>query len=347
MEFVEVDGSKGEGGGQILRTAVAFSAILRKPVRVSGIRAGRLEPGLKRQHVSALQVLNRVFGGDLTGAREGSSVITFVPSAPRLRSLSIDMGTAASITLVLQAVIPAVALNRTELSLELVGGTDVPWSPTFDYLDRVVRSAFASVGMRFETTASRRGYYPRGGGRATAAIGTCEHLASIDFAERRETSGAKVVSRCGGLPRHVAERQLASASKVLESAGIAVLGSEVEAGLSDSPGSSVLVYFAGQGAHLGADGLGARGKPAEDVGADAASRFVAAAKSGASLDSNLADMLLPLLSMASEPSVARIPEVTEHLRSGLDLAEQFTSCTWSAEVVDGASVVRVEPRLPR
>ena len=162
VEPIEVDGSKGEGGGQILRTAVAFAVIQGKPVRVREIRAGRDVPGLKRQHVSALQVLSKVFGGELTGATEGSSVVTFVPGKGRSQRLSVDMGTAASITLVLQAVVPAVALTRSRLELDLVGGTDVPWSPTYDYYERIVREAFRLIGIRFDITSSRRGYYPRG-----------------------------------------------------------------------------------------------------------------------------------------------------------------------------------------
>ena len=343
MDFIEVDGSKGEGGGQILRGAVAFSAILRKPVRVSKIRAGRSEPGLKRQHLSALQVLAKIFEGELTGAKEGSSVISFVPNEPRLNALSIDMGTAASITLVLQAVVPAVALNRTSLSLDLVGGTDVPWSPTCDYYDRVVSEAFGSIGIDFDVDVLRRGYYPRGGGKVTSKVRPSKGVSSADMREGHRVTGASVVSRCGSLPKHVAERQLAAATKALESAGVPVLGSEIAEERTESPGSSILVHYVGRGVYLGADALGARGKPAEDVGREAASRFVAAAKSGASLDSNLADMLLPLLSMASRPSQVRVPEVTEHLRSGLDLAKQFTSCAWSADASDGGAVVRVEP----
>jgi RNA 3'-terminal phosphate cyclase (ATP) len=254
------------------------------------------------------------------------------------------MGTAASITLVLQAVVPAVSLNRVELSLDLVGGTDVPWSPTFDYFDLVVREAFGSVGVKFDVKAARRGYYPRGGGRVSASIHPCDRLTHVDRASRRKIPGAMILSRCGSLPKHVAERQLKSASSALESAGVPVLGGKLAEERSDSPGSSILVYCTGEGVHLGADSLGARGKPAEAVGEEAASKFIAAYEAGAALDSNLADMLLPLLSLAPKPSVARIPQVTEHLRSGLDLASQFTDSTWSTEPVDGAAVVRVEPR---
>ena len=343
MEFVEVDGSQGEGGGQIIRSAVAFAAIMRKPVRVVNVRAGRGVPGLKRQHISALRVLSRVFGGEMSGATEGSSTVTFVPGTPRETTISVDMGTAASITLVLQAVIPAVAMTRTRISLDLVGGTDVPWSPTLDYFQRVVRGAFAMCGVRFDLTSERRGYYPVGGGRVSAVIEPSDNLIPVNLVERQTVAGAMLMSRCGNLPRHVAERQVASAAEVLEDSGMRVLETKISDELSDSPGSSLLAYFTGKGVFLGSDSIGAKGKPAEDVGREAAKRFVATAKSGSSLDSNLADMLLPLLSLAQGPSRVRVPEVTNHLRSGLDLAEQFTSCTWSVKEADGSALVEIEP----
>ena len=347
MEFIEVDGSLGEGGGQILRTAVSFSSILRKPLRVFNIRAGRDVPGLRRQHVSALEVLARVFGGELKGAEVGSSSITFAPGTQNVESLSIDMGTAASITLVLQAVVPAVALARSRLSLDLTGGTDVPWSPTYDYFQHVLREAFSSIGIRFELSASRRGYYPRGGGRVSAVIEPSRGVLPLDLTTKPRVPGAMLVSRCGHLPRHVAERQLASASAQLEESGINVLVSAVSEEQADSPGSSILAYFAGNGGFFGGDSIGARGKPAEEVGTDAAKRFSSAASSGAAVDSNLADMVIPLLSLAPMPSRVRVPEVTEHLRSGLHLAAQFTSCKWSVREDGKTTIVEVAPTAAR
>jgi RNA 3'-phosphate cyclase len=343
MEFLEVDGSQGEGGGQILRTALAFSGILSKPVKVAKIRAGRPTPGLKRQHVSAVEVLAEVFGGEVIGAKEGSSEVTFVPGSPLGGSLAFDMGTAASITLVLQALVPAVAIAGSSLSIELVGGTDVPWSPTFDYFRDVVKQAFGAIGIKFEATAIRRGYYPRGGGMVKASIEPCKSVVPLDLRVRPSLTDVGIRSRCGGLPRHVAERQLGAASAVLTKSGIRMGRSEVAAEQTLSPGSSVLVYSTALGFYLGSDAIGARGKRAEAVGADAANRFVALAASGACLDSNLADMLIPLLSLAPGPSMVKIPEGTSHLESGLRLAKQFTSCTYSVDQKGNSSLVTITP----
>jgi RNA 3'-phosphate cyclase len=347
VDYIRVDGSRGEGGGQILRTAVAFSAIRDLPVRIEKIRGGREVPGLKRQHVSALQVLTRVFGGELEGASEGSSEVTFVPGRQRLQRLSLDMGTAASITLVLQAVVPAVALTRSRLELELTGGTDVPWSPTLDYFEEVVGPAYERIGIGFRVVVRRRGYYPRGGGRVTATIEPSAGLVPLDLVEKHATKKVTLVSRCGHLPRHVAERQLESAAAGLVREGFGVASTKLTEEESDSPGSSLLAYNVSPSKYIGADGIGAKGKPAEEVGRETASRFIAAARSGGCLDPNLADMVIPLLSLAPGLSRVAVPAVTPHLASGLELASQFTGCRWSAEEGEGGVTVSVSPGRDR
>jgi RNA 3'-terminal phosphate cyclase (ATP) len=253
------------------------------------------------------------------------------------------MGTAASITLVLQTFVPEVALSGARISLDLIGGTDVPWSPTFDYFEVVVSRALAEIGIKFEASAPRRGYYPRGGGKVRASVEPCTSLVPLDFMVRPGLSEANICSRCGSLPRHVAERQLNAASAVLEKSGFKVRDGQVGTGQTESPGSSILAYSTGKGHFLGTDGIGAKGKSAEKVGEDAARRFVAAAGSGACLDSNLADMVLPLLSLAPGASRVRIPEVTAHLKSGLLVAGKFTSSISSIESGGKSSIVTITP----
>ncbi|MBI3840715.1 MAG: RNA 3'-terminal phosphate cyclase [Thaumarchaeota archaeon] len=344
MEFLEVDGSRGEGWGQILRTAIAFSVIMNKKVRVSNVRAGREVPGLKRQHVSALRTLSQVFDSELRGATEGSSEVSFAPGSARVTSLVVDMGTAASITLVLQAVIPAVSLSRKGLRLEIIGGTDVPWSPTFDYFDSVARGAYAAAGILFDAKAKKRGYYPRGGGRAVVAIESSEGVKPLDLVASPRIKEVNVASRCGSLPRGVAERQMTAAASVLERGGLFVKSKEVSEEDSESPGSSIAIHAVSPGAFVGADGLGARGKPAETVGEEAASKFLASMRSGGCLDPNVADMVVPLLSLAKGPSRVRVEIVTPHLESGLELAKVFTGCGYSVLEEGFSSVVTVKPR---
>jgi RNA 3'-phosphate cyclase len=346
MQLLEIDGSQGEGGGQILRTALTFSVIQSRPVRVSRVRAGRQVPGLRRQHVAALNVLAQIFDGELSGAVEGSSQVSFVPGKMKLRSLSIDMKTAASITLVLQAVIPAAALSGSSVSLELQGGTDVPWSPTFDYFSTVVRNVFAAIGIEFEAKALRRGFYPRGGGRATAIVQPSKGIRQVDLITPPIVHDVRIWSRCGRLPSHVAERQMTAAVSALKAAGYNVNGTDVASDDADSPGSSVLVSALGGGEFLGSDSLGKKGIPAEEVGRTAAESLVGAISAGATVDSNLADMVLPLLCLGGAPSRVKVPKVTPHLETSLAIAKQFTSCSYRQTQADRCWMVEVAPAHP-
>ncbi len=343
MEVLEVDGSFGEGGGQILRTAVTFSVALRRPVRVTRIRSGRDVPGLRQQHASALEILKEVSGGELEGCRVGSKEITFVPGEGGRTRLAFDLKTAASITLVLQALVPAASLSGLQLSLRLVGGTDVPWSPTFDYFATVVRSAFARLGIRFTAVASKRGYYPRGGGAVEVEVQPSNEVRNLLMTESKRRASASLVSRCGSLPEHVAKRQLDSAVSVLQARGVGIESAVSHTEPSDSPGSSLLAFVLTSDRMLGSDSIGARGRRAEEVGTQAAGAFVRLTDAGACLDSNLADMVAPLLTLAKQDSMVRMPEVTKHLETSLHVARLFTGCEFHIEREGASSVLTVKP----
>ncbi len=341
--MLEVDGSYGEGGGQILRTGLTLSVVKGRPVHFSNIRAGREVPGLRRQHVGSLKALAAVFDCSIQGAEVGSSEVTFVPGPPRARSVSLDMGTAASITLVLQAVVPAASLVGSGISLELVGGTDVPWSPTLDYYSLVVGRALGAIGIEFTVRAERRGYYPVGGGKVMVEVTPCPKPRPLRVLDAPPRAEASVISRCSRLPKSVAERQLQSASAALESEGVRVgeRGAYVEE--ADSPGSSVLVSTTTDSVFLGSDELGAKGKAAEVVGAEAAGRFVTYVRAGSTVDDNLADMLAPILSLVPGRSELRAASESEHLSTSMYVARLFTGCRYEAVQEGGGVLIMVEP----
>jgi RNA 3'-phosphate cyclase len=343
MQPIEIDGSFGEGGGQILRTAASFSVVLGTPIHVTKIRAGRTIPGLRPQHCATLRILAEISGGHVLGNSVGSTEVTFVPGAVESRRMSFDLQTAASIPLVLQAIIPAVALAGASMDLDLVGGTDVPWSPTFDYLERVLRPALQVTGIVFSPSVSRHGYYPSGGGMASVHIDPCKGARPVQFTGRPEAAVLSMVSRCCKLPPHVAERQAKSASEVLRGRGIGPGKTDVITGDSLSPGSSILISLVGEGCYLGADSIGSPKKSAERVGADAAHAFVKLYDSGATVDSHLADMLAPILCLAEGESSLLTPETTGHLRTSLEVARQLTGASYETREQGRAFLVRIAP----
>ncbi len=345
---MEVDGSFGEGGGQILRTAVCLSMVLGVPIHVNKIRAGRRIPGLRPQHSATVKILGEICSAEVEGAEVGSTELKFSPGVVERSRGSFDLGTAASIPLVLQAVIPAVSLMGNSYDLELVGGTDVPWSPTSDYIDVVVAPAMRAVGIGFSFAVERRGYYPNGGGRARVHIDPCERVEPMQLATNRgmeepEAKAVSLVSRCGKLPVSVAERQARAASSALRARGVEVVKKDVSLEDSVSPGSSILVSQVGEGCYLGGDSIGARGKPAELVGREASESFLAALSSGARADVHLADMVGPVLCLSDSPSAILIPFVTEHLRTSLHVATQFTGASHGFEQRGGAALLSISP----
>ncbi|MDA4135742.1 MAG: RNA 3'-terminal phosphate cyclase [Thaumarchaeota archaeon] len=343
MSFLEIDGSFGEGGGQTIRIATSFAVILDRPIRVTRVRAGRRIPGLRPQHATTLRILREICGGTLTGGEIGSTEFTFSPGKPESRSMSVDMGTAASVTLALQAIVPAISLSGSSLDLELIGGTDVPWSPTCDYFSVVFSESLRRLGVVFTLDVLRRGYYPSGGGKVRVHIESCKKVAAVRLDSRKEDPPISVVSRAGMLPERVAEQQLTSAVSQLERNGLYPTVKSVRVEESSSPGSSILVSAVDSSCFMGADSIGARGKPALRVGSEAGLRFARGYNTKACVDPHLADMLSPLLFLADGPSALLTPEISGHLRTSLHVARQFIPAEYSTEARDGTYLISVRP----
>ena len=206
-EWITIDGSEGEGGGQILRTALALSLVTGRPFRIDGIRAGRKKPGLMRQHLTAVHAATAVSGARVSGADLGSRALSFEPGQVRGGDYRLAVGTAGSATLVLQTVLPALLFAREPSRLTLEGGTHNPIAPPFDFLARtflpILRRMGASVDARLETY----GFYPAGGGRFTVAIEPCTTLGRLSLLERGDT---RVHARAlvASLSENIAKREL-------------------------------------------------------------------------------------------------------------------------------------------
>ncbi len=327
MEYVVVDGSMGEGGGQILRTAIALSVVLGKPVRVYNIRAKRKNPGLRPQHLTAVRALAEISGARVEGARVGSMELVFEPRGIRPGVYRFDVGTAGSVSLVLQALLPALAYSPGPVRLRLTGGTDVPMAPTIDYVRHVLLWFLDRIGYRVSLKLVRRGHYPRGGGIVDVEIADPPGgFEAFDFTERGRLLGVRGVSHAVRLPRHVAERQARAASRVIEE-GLGVRPEiEVDWPGGDShlgPGSGVLVYAVFERSRMGADSLGARGKRAEKVGEEAARLLLEDVATGAALDRHMSDMIIVYAALAAGVSRVYGARLTMHAWTVLNLIKLF------------------------
>jgi RNA 3'-terminal phosphate cyclase (ATP) len=342
-EPLGIDGSRGEGGGQILRTAVSLSAVTGKPVEVTNIRAKRQNPGLRPQHMTGIKILGDLFHADVENLQVGADWVRFAPSDKfEGGSVKVDIGTAGSIPMILMAIVPAVALSGNSLQLEVTGGTDVKASPTIDYVKYVLAEAFRNIGIKFSADVQKRGYYPKGGGIVQSTIEPCNAPGMMGLLTTRDVA-PKITSVCGQLPRYVAERQISSAMIALEKNGIRCSNYSATIETSISPGSSILIYSASDfGPYVGGDSIGEVGKRAEAVGAEAADRYLESTLAQAPVDPFLADMLVLPLALAKGRSKYRTARVTEHLRTNLQVAGQLVGCKYSIEQQGKTYVVTID-----
>ncbi|MDQ5863424.1 MAG: RNA 3'-terminal phosphate cyclase [Thermoproteota archaeon] len=342
-QLVKIDGSQGEGGGQILRTAISLSAITSKPVEVINIRANRVNPGLRPQHIAGIKIIAELFHGKFENLKVGAEWIRFSPS-DRFEggSVKFDIGTAGSIPLTLMTIVPAVSLSNNSLQIEITGGTDVKASPTIDYIKHVVAKSYLNIGLKFTVDVLKRGYYPNGGGIVQSTINPCRRPDTIEFLASRHIE-PKIISVCSQLPVHIAKRQVSSALIALEKKEIRCSNYTASIESANSPGSSILVYCASdQGMYIGGDSIGELGKRAESVGSEAAERFFESLLAEATIDPFLADMLIVPLALSKGRSRYRIARVTPHLLTNLRVVSDIIGCKYNIHNHGENNIVVIE-----
>jgi RNA 3'-terminal phosphate cyclase (ATP) len=316
--MIEIDGSHGEGGGQILRTAIALSAIIGEDIHVANIRRNRPKEGLKPQHLISIETAAMLCDADVKGVFPGSTDIYFSPSEIRGIDDTISIGTAGSIPLLMQTIMPIASFAKEKTKLLISGGTDVAWSPSIDYIKEVTLKALKMMGYRADITLIERGYYPKGGGIAEIEIDPSKlrgfHTGPDDQIEDKIIHG---ISHCSRLPEHVAKRQAESAIKILEE-----IGKEADINVvSDdfrSTGSGITLWSG----LSGSVSIGKRGFPAEKVGEYAAKEILDNLLSGTEVDTHLADQLIPYMGLAGEGSFT-VREVSKHCLTNMHITEKI------------------------
>jgi RNA 3'-phosphate cyclase len=334
--MIEVDGSLMEGGGQLLRMATTYSAILGKPVRIVKVRANRKQPGLKPQHLITLKAVAELCAATTKGLELGSCEVEFHPGKLRGGSFEFNIGTAGSCSLLLQCAAPVAAYAYEAIKIRVTGGTAVRWSPPMPLVQHVVWAGLRRMGFIGEVRVLRDGYYPKGGGLVEAKISPIGGFNSIQ-GEKVNVKRIRGISTCGGLPRHVAERQAVAAIKVLREEGFEAEIDVATPGRASeplSPGSVICLWVEGD-ALIGDDGLGERGKTAEKVGAEAAQRIVTQIKTGAYVDQHTADNLILPCSLATGKSSFTVSRLTMHTLTAVELAKRIIGARITIEGSEG------------
>jgi RNA 3'-phosphate cyclase len=341
---LEIDGSHGEGGGQIVRMAVALSALTSTPVRVVNVRAKRKNAGLAAQHATAIQAVGKLCGARLDGVAVGSRSFEFHPETLRGGSFSFDVGTAGSITLVLQACLPA-AFAAGDLELTVRGGTDVPWSPPLDYLGHVFLRLVRRMGGHAEVDVAMRGYYPRGGGVVRVRVEKVVKWTPLRLAERGEIERITGRVHVSNLPDDVGKRmKSACLQRLSHFMDVKIHDETLGPDRAVGPGGAVVLWAETPETVLGATALAERGKRAEKVGEEAATALLKEIESGATVDVRAGDQVLVYAAMASGPSEFLVREVTEHARTMMWLLGSFLGTQFEVIPHGGLQRVSVTPR---
>lgn len=319
--MIEIDGSS---GGQILRTSVALSAVKKIPCRVFNIRKSRPKPGIRTQHLLGIQAVSQLSSGRLEGDFLDSQDIKFYPGEIRKDSISVNIPTAGSITLVLQTLIlPALFAERpVKISFE-GGATDTFFSPTIDHFRHVFLKILEKMGAKLDVKISRRGYYPEGGAKLEVITYPAK-LKGLNLTERGSFQKILAISGASESLRDkkVGERQLAGLRDIL---GKLKLPLEEKAEYYDtsSPGSQICLLAEFGNTIIGADNLGKLGKRAEDVGREAALELLKEERTGACLDKHLADQILPYMALSGKKSSVAVSEITSHCQTSMWVIEKF------------------------
>lgn len=325
---VRLDGSYGEGGGQILRTAVSLSCVTGRPVEIMNIRRGRPKPGLQPQHLTAVKAATTISRASVEGAELSSTSLRFSPGKVKGGDYVFDVaekkGSAGSVSLVIQTVLLPLCMAHGPSRMTVLGGTHVPWSPSFHYLKHVFLPILSRLGVKAEIGIEKWGWYPLGGGEVTLKVLPGKGIEPVIINERGRLVTTRGISAVSNLSMHIAERQKREALSLLRPRGI---DASIEAVSAPSQGKGSFLFLSAESENItaGFDGLGAFEKTAERVAEEVVGEFFSYLDSDAALDSHLADQLVHYLALAPERSEFTVSRITRHLLTNIWVVKQFVA----------------------
>jgi RNA 3'-phosphate cyclase len=331
-----IEGSYGEGGGQILRMAIALSAVTKIPIKIRNKRAKRRVPGLRPQHLAAIRTVKDLTNAKVKGLELGSSELSFTPEEIQGGELKFNIGTAGSITLVLQACCLSALFAKERTCLRIKGGTDVPYSLPWDYFVHTFLSLLSKMGVKILSNILRRGYFPKGGGEVRVEIKPIKTLKPLWMAEAGEFDYGGIANISNSLPLQIAERIKKAASQIIFEREKKASRIEIESNETFSPGCGIVLWAESKETCLGSSALGKKGLPAERVGSLASEELLKETEAKATLDVHAFDQLLPYMAFATRggPSKVLVREQSQHAKTIQWLIKKFTDVDFLTEKVN-------------
>ena len=341
MQMLEIDGSRGEGGGQMVRTSVAMATVTSKPTHLTRIRENRPTNGLSKQHCAAVNAVAEMAGSTVEGNSIGSRELIFLPGKEQVYDIQMNIGTAGSVSLVLQAMFLAARNHKKKLTVDISGGTNVMWAPPIDSYQHLLFPLMRKMDINADVKIIDRGFYPQGGGRVLATLDPIKEIKPLDIKTLGDLVGIKAVCFSQRLPDWVTKDMMRSCGDAL--APVADVEFEIHKTEGDSRGAGIVLVAEFENGMLGSNALTSRGHTADKAGEDAASDLIKEMNSGATMDVHTADQVLPYMAMATGKSGFTVSRISRHLLSQMDTLESFLDVKFGVERKENVYKFTVTP----
>jgi RNA 3'-terminal phosphate cyclase (ATP) len=315
MDFIVIDGSYLEGGGQIVRTAVSLSALTQKPVKIINIRKKRKNKGLAPQHISAVKAVKKLCNAEVNGLGVGSEELTFIPSKLSPKDFTVDIGTAGSISLIIQTLLPlSLGINK-KFTVRIKGGTDVKHAPPIDYIKNITLKILRNFGVMSELKVLKRGFYPEGGGEVIFEVKPSK-IKRFNLIEHSKYDTVEGIAYVQNLDENIARRMRKRAVDLLNKHKL-MPNIKIDASKGISTGAGIVLW----NDTLGGCCLGEKGLRAEIVAERAVNELLNARESGMALDKYMGDQIIPFLAFGK--GVVGVSEVTNHTKTNIWVVKHF------------------------